>query len=174
MDKAPLQRSGHPLPSKTANRRSPGPIGSRAVCLESRHSNAWVISRRHTFLCYHPLMRHLDSVDAKVIGYLGGKCRSAAKIQAAKRNGLRGGRPRLYPPCPSPYAQQQSHAFVPAGPRTYKRRVGKCRWCGYRPRAMRGTQFRIGHWKRKGMRRVAGKYVPSLFWRATVALQKSG
>src|SRR5665213_4072423 len=94
------------------------------------------------------------------MGRAGGESQSAAKTAAAQMNGRRGGRPRLYPPCRSPYAKHATHAFIPSGPRTPKKRIGHCRWCHYRPRTMRGTRFKVGYAKRRGMTAVAGKYVP--------------
>ncbi len=108
------------------------------------------------------------------MGQAGGKSRSAAKTAAAQANGLRGGRPRIYPPCPSPYANHSAHAFIPSGPRTWEKRIGRCRLCFYRPRRLRGAHFKVRYAKRRGMRVVGRKYVPKLFARATAALQNSG
>lgn len=64
------------------------------------------------------------SLAASILGKRGGSVRSEAKKRAAPANGAKGGKPRLYPPCPYPaYQNNKSHRF--------SKKTNRCYGCGY-------------------------------------------
>lgn len=69
------------------------------------------------------------SQAAALMGRKGGLARSQAKKAAVMANGLLGGRPKEYPPCPKQYGKNKAHRFNKKGrcPCGYTREVVKAR-----------------------------------------------